>query len=83
MGYMMPAICTFHGIRRYIQSVQKMAMQGNVLGLVLDEISLPVVCPYDCFLSERFRPATDDDLDAIEAVKALLEEVEIGDFVYL
>lgn len=59
-----------------VKSVQKMVNQPGVIGLVLAEIDLPVECPYDSFRSTRFRPATEDDYAAIEAVKALLEEVE-------
>jgi hypothetical protein len=59
-----------------VKSVQKMENQPGVIGLVLVEIDLPLECPYDSFRSDRFRPATEDDYAAIEAVKALLEEVE-------
>ncbi len=64
-------------------SIQKMAKQPGTFGVVLDEIRLPADCPYDSFAHYRFRPATEDDFEAITAVEKLLEEVEIGDFVHL
>jgi hypothetical protein len=66
-----------------VVSVQKMAKQPGKFGFVLAELPLPENCPYDSFLSERFRLATEDDFEAMEAVKALLEEVEEGMFVNL
>jgi hypothetical protein len=66
-----------------VVSIQKMAKQPGKFGFVLAEILLPEDCPYDSFLSDRFRLATEDDFDAMEAVKKLLEEVEEGMFVNL
>lgn len=66
-----------------VTSVQIMANQNGALGFKLAELPLPENGKYDSFLANRFRPATEDDLDAIEAVKKLLEEVEIGEFVEL
>lgn len=66
-----------------VLQIQKMAMQPGVFGVVLQEIDLPADIPYDSFISTRFRPATQDDMDAIEAVEKLLEEVEIGDLIYV
>lgn len=51
-----------------------MARQGMVLGYRLAEVSLPSVGDYQYYLSLRFRPLTDDDLLAEEAVKDLIRE---------
>lgn len=51
-----------------------MARQKLVLGYRLAEISLPTTGDYQYYLADRFRPLTDEDLEAEEAVKQLLEE---------
>lgn len=66
-----------------VLKVQKMAKQNNLMSFVLEEIKLPAEHKYDSFISNRFRPATEDDMDAIAAVEKLLEEVEVGDFIYV
>lgn len=61
--------------------IQKMAKQPGITGFVLEEITIPPGSKYDSFSSARFRPATDDDFAAIEALEQLLEEVGIGEFI--
>ena len=64
-----------------VLSVQRMAKQPGVMGFVLAEIELPANGKFDSFDSKRFRPATDDDFNAIAALEQLLEEVGIGEFL--
>lgn len=66
-----------------VTSVQTMINQPGKQGFILAELPLPKESKYDSFLSDRFRPATEEDYEALEAVKKLLEEVEIGEFVHL
>lgn len=49
-------------------------VQNRVLGFKLEEINIDNYFPYQYFLSSRFRPFTEDDANAEEAVKKLLEE---------
>lgn len=63
--------------------VQKMAKQLGIFGFVLEEISPPKESGYDSYAHYRFRPATEEDFEAIEAVKKLLEEIEVGEFLEL
>ena len=55
--------------------VNMMANQGNRFSFVLEEIKFPEGSPYDSFFCERFRPASEDDLEAERLVKELLLEV--------
>ncbi len=55
--------------------------QKNQIGFILKELTLPAGLEYESFLATRFRPATDADFEALEAVEGLLEELEIGEFV--
>lgn len=63
--------------------IQKMANQPGTFGVVLEELKLPANCPYDSFAHWRFRPATEDDIEAISAVEKLLEEIGVGEFLEL
>lgn len=47
-------------------------------GYVLEEIAPPADSGFNSYDAARFREATDDDLEAIEAVRELMEE--IGEF---
>jgi hypothetical protein len=66
-----------------VVAVQKMALQGGLLSFVLEEVTPPADSPFDSYLADRFRPATDDDFEAIAAVKELLEEVGERELIYL
>jgi hypothetical protein len=57
--------------------------QKNAIGYTLKELSLPAGGEYESYRADRFRPATDADFEALEAVEGLLEELEIGEFVTL
>lgn len=48
--------------------------QHMSVGYKLAEIEIPSDCPYQFFLSNRFRPYNEDDAMAEEAVMELLEE---------
>lgn len=54
--------------------VSRMAKQGMILGFKLAEVSMPEGCKYQHYMADRFRPATEDDFEAAEAVRKLLEE---------
>ncbi len=56
--------------------VSNMANQPGIIGFQLAEIQIPIMCKYQHFVSDRFRPFTQDDADALEAVRELLLEVE-------
>lgn len=67
-----------------VTCVSKMALQPGVYGFVLAERTLPPhPFKYDTFDSRRFRPATEQDYLALEAVTALLEEVEERELITL
>lgn len=51
-----------------------MAKQGMVLGVKLSEISLPPTSEFEYYLADRFRPVSEEDLEAEEAVRQLIEE---------
>lgn len=51
-----------------------MNMQGRLLGFQLEEVSLEGCFPYLYYSSSRFRPLTEDDINAEKAVRSLLEE---------
>ncbi len=55
--------------------------QLNQIGVTLKEISIPSGLSYETYRLERFRPATQDDHDALAAMEGLLEELEIGEFI--
>lgn len=59
-----------------VTMVSNMAKQPGVVGFQLAEVQIPTMCKYQHFVSSRFRPFTQDDADAFEAVKELLWEVE-------
>lgn len=50
--------------------------QHMAIGYKFAEIELPEDCKYKFFLANRFRPCTDDDAMAEEAVAELLKEAE-------
>ena len=49
-------------------------MQNRILGFQLEEVSLEGCFPYLYFAANRFKPLTEDDVNAEETVKELLEE---------
>ncbi len=57
--------------------------QKGEFGVTLKEITLPKGGKYETFNIKRFRPATPDDFDAIEAVQDLLEELEVGETLFV
>lgn len=57
-----------------VTMVSRMAKQGMILGFKLAEVSMPEGCKYQHYMADRFRPATEEDFEAIEAVKKLMEE---------
>lgn len=56
-----------------------MNQQAGLLGFKLEEINIDDCFPYQYFSANRFRPLTEDDVRAEEAVKELLKE-EVLDF---
>jgi hypothetical protein len=52
----------------------KMARQRGTLGYKLAEVEFPEGCEYQYYTSSRFRPYTEDDMEAERAVEELLEE---------
>ncbi len=74
-----PAGCWIQKDEIYtVISVQTMANQGGIISFVLQEIKFPSNSKYDSFICERFRPATEDDIEAERLVRELLLEVEEG-----
>lgn len=66
--------------------VQKMLNQGNIIAFVLEEFELPIECPYDSYLSSRFRLAEEDDLEAhnlLQEAYRILEHAEVGELLEL
>ena len=51
-----------------------MNMQGRMLGFKLEEVNIDNCFPYQYFSADRFRPFSEEDAKAEEAVKKLLEE---------
>lgn len=49
-------------------------IQGRVLGFKLEEINIDDCFPYQYYSADRFRPFTEEDAEAEEAVRKLLEE---------
>lgn len=49
-----------------------MNIQNRILGFKLEEINIDDCFPYQYFSADRFRPLTEDDIKAEEAVKELL-----------
>lgn len=58
-----------------------LARQHMAIGYKLAEIEIPEDCEYQYFLSNRFRPVDDEAVEAEEAVKELLKEVDIVEYV--
>ena len=68
----------------HVASTHRSVTQGMKLGYVLEEIDISSLRgKYDSFAAERFRPATEDDRLAMEAVEALMEECAELEFLYL
>lgn len=57
------------------------ASQPGMIGVTLKEVSLPKDSGYEVYQLNRFRPATDEDFEALAAMEQLLEELEIGEFL--
>lgn len=66
-----------------VSGVERMFWQPGKIGLKLKELPFPEGFKYSSWISERFRPATEDDYLALEAVAELLQEVEEMDLVPL
>lgn len=49
-------------------------IQGRVLGFKLEEINIDDCFPYQYYSADRFQPFTEEDAEAEEAVRKLLEE---------
>lgn len=56
--------------------VKKLARQRMVLGYKLAEKSINPESNYQYFIANRFRPYSDEDMEAEKAVAELLEEME-------
>lgn len=54
-----------------------LARQHMTVGYKLAEIQIPEDCEYQFFLSNRFRPYSEDDAEAEEAVNELLKEFDL------
>lgn len=59
-----------------IVEAKYLARQHMAVGYKLAEIDIPEDCEYQFFLSNRFRPYSDDDAEAEEAVNELLKEFD-------
>jgi hypothetical protein len=53
-----------------------MSRQNNIIGFKLNEVSLPVGGEYEFFKAARFRPFSELDAEAEEAMFQLLQEVD-------
>ena len=60
-----------------IIKIDKMVVQGNILGCKLEEINNDDLVPYTHFALERFRPLTEDEKQAEQSVEELMKELEI------
>lgn len=63
-----------------VVDAKHLAKQRMSIGYKLAELNISEDSMYKFFLANRFRPYSDDDLEAEEAVKELLEET-ILDYV--
>lgn len=52
-----------------------LAQQRMTVGYKLEEIDMPLESPYQYFLANRFRPLTEDDMEAEAALEELMQEV--------
>tara|TARA_R110002096_G_scaffold412192_1_gene612613 strand:- start:748 stop:1023 length:276 start_codon:yes stop_codon:yes gene_type:complete len=57
-----------------VLKMDHMSIQGGALGFKLEEINIDDCFPYQYFSAERFRPFSEEDAEAEEAVRKLLEE---------
>jgi hypothetical protein len=60
-----------------IVKVNKMNIQGGVLGCQLAEIDNSDLFPYTHFALSRFRPLTEDETMAEKSVEELIKEIEL------
>ena len=60
-----------------ILEIVKMRIQGGVLGCKLQEINNDDMFPYTHFALTRFRPLSDQELQAEVAVQELIKETEL------
>ena len=52
-----------------------LAQQRMTIGYKLEEREMPLDSPYQYFLANRFRPLTEDDMEAEAALEELMQEV--------
>lgn len=57
-------------------------IQNRILGVKLAEKNIDNCFPYQYFALTRFRPYTEDDAKAIDAVEKLLREINIEELEY-
>ena len=57
--------------------VVKLTRQHMAIAYGLEEIEMPANCEYKYFLSNRFRPYSEDDAIAEKLVEELIEELEL------
>lgn len=60
-----------------IIKIDKMLVQGGILGCKLKEINNDDLAPYTHFAVSRFRPLTEDEKEAEQSVEQLMKELEI------
>jgi hypothetical protein len=73
-----PAECWIKKDEVYtIVEAKYLARQHMAVGYKLAEIEIPEDCEYQFFLSNRFRPYSEDDAKAEEAVSELLKEFDL------
>lgn len=58
-----------------VTEAKYLANHHMTIGYKLYEIEIPSDCPYKFFLSNRFRPYSEDDAEAEKAVEQLLKEI--------
>jgi len=77
-----PASCWLKKGETYtVVDARYLARQHMSIGYKLAEVEIPQDCAYQYFLSNRFRPCSDEDQEAEEAVRELLEGAEVVDYV--
>jgi hypothetical protein len=67
----------------HVIAIHRMAKQPGTYGFVLEERDLSSLTKYDSFAHHRFRPATEDDLEAIKEMEALFQEITEDELVIL
>jgi hypothetical protein len=63
-----------------VSDAKYLARQHMSIGYKLYEIEIPEDSPYQFFLANRFRPYDDEDAEAEEAVRELLEQAYITEY---